>query len=308
MFSEQSLFSQLSHCFQSARCGLYSFCGCGHHLAPADSHDCCLLCLGIKHSEAAFMDESCTHCGRMTIRVFRSRLKYLRRGGVPSPIPRSSSFSGGNQKRATLANSVGDLRITVSLGGESFVSVCFCSSASGTQIVNKSAISSSSGSQEGTHDSVRCSRKALPLSSPLSLSIASGQQSMIRGLFHAFSHTLCPSMEPGMCCHAHSDPTSGHRSAFRVRSLSSTGLPHRGYICGASDPIGTVSYGLASLCQPVPLAHSQTLLCYSVRSASPPSSGVSSSLRCGLSTPLSYGWRLQCYWQRVRSSRSLQLI
>lgn len=36
--------------------------GCGHYLAPGDGHNRCLTCLGVKHAEAAFVDESCSHC------------------------------------------------------------------------------------------------------------------------------------------------------------------------------------------------------------------------------------------------------
>ncbi len=37
--------------------------GCGRYLEPGDGHDRCLSCLGIEHAEAAFVDESCPHCG-----------------------------------------------------------------------------------------------------------------------------------------------------------------------------------------------------------------------------------------------------
>ncbi len=42
--------------------------GCGRYLAPGDGHDRCLSCLGIEHAEVAFVDESCSHCGGMTVR------------------------------------------------------------------------------------------------------------------------------------------------------------------------------------------------------------------------------------------------
>ncbi len=64
--------------------------GCGRYLAPRDGHERCITCLGLAHAEAAFVDESCTHCGRMTISELRSRLQLLQRGGVPVPLPRSS--------------------------------------------------------------------------------------------------------------------------------------------------------------------------------------------------------------------------
>ncbi len=63
--------------------------GCGRYLAPGDGHDRCLSCLGIEHAEAAFVDESCPHCGGMTVAGLRTRLRFLQRGGVPVPLPRS---------------------------------------------------------------------------------------------------------------------------------------------------------------------------------------------------------------------------
>lgn len=75
--------------------------GWGRFLAPFDSHKCRLTCLDFQHAE----DESCTYCGRMTIKMLRSRLDYLSQGRVPSAIPRSSSTS--------LADGQGDLRVTV---------------------------------------------------------------------------------------------------------------------------------------------------------------------------------------------------
>ncbi len=65
--------------------------GCGRYLAPGDGYDRCLSCLGIEHAEAAFVDESCPHCGGMTVAGLRTRLRFLQRGGVPVPLPRSRS-------------------------------------------------------------------------------------------------------------------------------------------------------------------------------------------------------------------------
>ncbi len=36
---------------------------CGRCLALGDGHDHCLTCLGSKHAEVAFVDESSSHCG-----------------------------------------------------------------------------------------------------------------------------------------------------------------------------------------------------------------------------------------------------
>lgn len=63
--------------------------GCGHYLAPSDSHDYCLTCLGYKHAEAAFIDEKC---------------------GVPSVIPH---FGFSAPQRTSSVNTEGDLRIVV---------------------------------------------------------------------------------------------------------------------------------------------------------------------------------------------------
>ncbi len=54
--------------------------GCGRYLAPGDGHDRCLMCLGRKHAEVAFVDESCSHCGKMIISELRARLRFLDKG------------------------------------------------------------------------------------------------------------------------------------------------------------------------------------------------------------------------------------
>ncbi len=83
--------------------------GCGRFLTPSDGHDRCPSCLGFRHAEAALVDESCSHCGNMTMAMLRSRYLLARRGGIPLALPRSSS-SG---RRTTSAQGQGDLRITV---------------------------------------------------------------------------------------------------------------------------------------------------------------------------------------------------
>ncbi len=47
--------------------------GCGLFLTSSDGHDRCPSCLGFRHAEAALVDESCSHCGNMTIAMLRSR-------------------------------------------------------------------------------------------------------------------------------------------------------------------------------------------------------------------------------------------
>ncbi len=84
--------------------------GCGRFLASSDGHDRCPSCLGFQHVEAALVDESCSHCGNMTITMLRSRYLLARRGGIPLAMPRSSS---SGLRRATSAHGQGDLRTTV---------------------------------------------------------------------------------------------------------------------------------------------------------------------------------------------------
>ncbi len=150
-------------------------------------------------------------------------------------------------------------------GGKSFFPFLGCcatgSPASGTQTFR--AVSYVSGSQGGEDGSAWDTVSTLPSPSPF----ASGQQGPVQGR-DAFSRAPCPSVEPGKCRTAHSDPTS-ERTAFRVGPLCSTSLPHCGYVCGFPGPACTVSGGLASAPQAVSLAHEnhQTWLRDSVRPA-----------------------------------------
>ncbi len=84
--------------------------GCGRFLASSDGQDRCPSCLGYQHAEAALVDESCSHCGNMTIAMLRSRYLLAKWGGIPLAMPRSSS---SGFRRATSAHGQGDLRITV---------------------------------------------------------------------------------------------------------------------------------------------------------------------------------------------------
>ncbi len=87
--------------------------GCGRSLAPQDGHDHCLTCLGIQHAEEAFVDGSCSFCGDMTISELRNRLRCVKHGGVPLPLPRSG-VRPGTKRGGTASGGVrGDLRITV---------------------------------------------------------------------------------------------------------------------------------------------------------------------------------------------------
>ncbi len=51
-------------------------------------------CLGIQHAEEAFVDSSFSSCGEMNISELHNRLRYVKHGGVPLLLPRSSVRPG----------------------------------------------------------------------------------------------------------------------------------------------------------------------------------------------------------------------
>ncbi len=83
--------------------------GCGRFLSADDGHDRCLQCLGRRHAEAAFVDDSCVCCGRMSMISLRSRLSFMK-GLAPSAATRAD-LSGSS--RGSRADALGDLRVTV---------------------------------------------------------------------------------------------------------------------------------------------------------------------------------------------------
>ncbi len=83
--------------------------GCGRLLSADDGHDRCLQCLGRRHAEAAFVDDSCVCCGRMSMISLRSRLFFMK-GLAPSAATRVD-LSGSS--RGSPADALGDLRVTV---------------------------------------------------------------------------------------------------------------------------------------------------------------------------------------------------
>ncbi len=78
-------------------------------LSADDGHDRCLQCLGRRHTEAAFVDDSCVCCGRMSMISLRSRLSFMK-GLAPSAATRAD-LSGSS--RGSPADALGDLRVTV---------------------------------------------------------------------------------------------------------------------------------------------------------------------------------------------------
>ncbi len=190
----------------------------------------------------------------MTISLLRSRFQYLEETGAPSYI----LFWCPLHSLPRVENILFPFVCFVLLFGPAVPTFS-----------KKRLISSISGSQEGAVGSARRVANTLPLPSP-SL-FACRQQCVVRGRHQAFSHTLCPTPEPGKCCAAHTDSISGRLSASRVGSLCSTSLPHPGYGSGSVGPACTVSGSLASAPQPISLPHShhQTRLCNSICPASP---------------------------------------
>ncbi len=83
--------------------------GCGRFLSADDGHDRCLQCLGRRHAEAAFVDDSCVCCGRMSMISLRSRLSFMK--GLAPSVATHADLSGSS--RGSPADALGDLRVTV---------------------------------------------------------------------------------------------------------------------------------------------------------------------------------------------------
>ncbi len=83
--------------------------GCGRFLSADDGHKRCLQCLGLRHADAAFVDDSCVCCWRMSMISLRSRLSFMK-GLAPSAATRAD-LSGSS--RGSPADALGDLRVTV---------------------------------------------------------------------------------------------------------------------------------------------------------------------------------------------------
>ncbi len=83
--------------------------GCGRFLSADDGHDRCFHCLGIQHTEAAFVDDSCACCGRMSMTSLRSHLSFLK--GLAPSAATHPGLSGSS--RGPPAGALGDLRVTV---------------------------------------------------------------------------------------------------------------------------------------------------------------------------------------------------
>ncbi len=91
-----------------------------------DGHDRCLTCLGIQHAEKALVDGSCSSSkekkrkGDMTISELRNRLRYVKHGGVPLPLPQFS-VCPGTRGGAASGGVRGYLRVTVRASPREFL-------------------------------------------------------------------------------------------------------------------------------------------------------------------------------------------
>ncbi len=84
--------------------------GCGRFLSADDGHDRCLQCLGRRHAEAAFVDDSCVCCGRMSMILLRSHLSFMK-GLAPSAATRAD-LSGSS--RGSPADALGVFGLSLS--------------------------------------------------------------------------------------------------------------------------------------------------------------------------------------------------
>lgn len=67
-------------------------CPCKNKMSSWDPHQMCVMCLGLKHAQAAFESmEECTHCDRFSLEVLCRRLAC------------QMNLPGGNPIRATAA-------------------------------------------------------------------------------------------------------------------------------------------------------------------------------------------------------------
>ncbi len=178
------------------------------------------------------------------------------------------SWDGQTRDTGSCSSGVGESAPSPGGGpdGKSFFPFLGCSAtgspASGTQTFR--AVSYVSGSQGGEDGSARDTVSTLPSPSPF----ASGQQGPVRGR-DAFSRAPCPSVEPGKCRTAHSDPTSG-RVAFRVGSLCSTSLPHCGYVGVSPGPLVRSRGAWLTLPRPSRWLMRTIRLCYAIQFARRP--------------------------------------
>ena len=69
-------------------------CPCGNKISGGDTHQMCVLCLGLRHAQAAFEStEECSHCGRFSLKVLRRRLARLTNLSSSDPVLTSTAVA-----------------------------------------------------------------------------------------------------------------------------------------------------------------------------------------------------------------------
>ncbi|XP_057197561.1 uncharacterized protein LOC130558871 [Triplophysa rosa] len=94
-----------------SRCSL----GCDALIEEGDGHDVCLTCLGLQHAEAAFVDTSCPHCGKMPIQTLRSRVAVFFMGKATTSSVTRSVTAVTTALPPVSVNTGGDMGITVNV-------------------------------------------------------------------------------------------------------------------------------------------------------------------------------------------------
>ena len=56
---------------------------CPRYLTGGDTHELCVICLGVEHAVSAFEGADCQHCERLPLRTLRSRLSLFEESGRP---------------------------------------------------------------------------------------------------------------------------------------------------------------------------------------------------------------------------------
>ncbi|KAI5102599.1 hypothetical protein C0J45_7951, partial [Silurus meridionalis] len=56
---------------------------CPRFITGKDSHDRCVVCLGVEHAQSALEGVECSHCSRMAMRTLRSRRALFERSSLP---------------------------------------------------------------------------------------------------------------------------------------------------------------------------------------------------------------------------------
>ncbi|XP_067241145.1 uncharacterized protein [Chanodichthys erythropterus] len=73
---------------------------CTRFIPDGDTHDMCVVCLGVEHAQAALEGAVCVHCEKLTLRVLRSRRALFdKREGASVGVPRGSGPAAAEAER-----------------------------------------------------------------------------------------------------------------------------------------------------------------------------------------------------------------